>query len=111
MVVTLRLIDLAEATIKNLSLQLSSRTKNEHMKIVLFVICFICCAVASLAIKMESFKLKWYWADNKLIGSFYIMASFFFFIVLVREIKAVRQKKNMIAENTDDIIIIKSKKK
>jgi len=81
------------------------------MKMALLLIAFLICLIGSVAIKMESFKLNWYWADHKLIGLFYIMAAFLFFIVLVREIKAVRQKKNMIAENTDDIIIIKSKKK
>lgn len=80
------------------------------MKIALFLIAFSICLAGSVAIKIESFKIKWYWADNKLIGLFYITAAIMLLIILVKEIKTVRKKRNKKTETANDIII-KTKKK
>ncbi len=69
------------------------------MKIALFIIAFIICAAGSMAIKMESFKIKWYWHDNKLIGLFYITAAIMFLILLIREIKIAMRKKQQKEDN------------
>ena len=63
------------------------------MKLALYIIVFIICAAGSIAIKIEDFKIKWYWHDNKLIGLFYITAAVMFLILMIREIKISRRYK------------------